>query len=392
MTIASAASVTAPGLDPRLGANAAGVATTNAGDVGASAASAFQALLAPALAGKPEVAVSPALARGVEATAAALTEPVEGDPLAADERAPESTAAAATGNNLPLPAGIALLIPGLAVAAAATGRAPATAARSPVAIGAAGVADAAVRERVVGEPVPTAAGATPALLETDADLVLASAAADAYLERFTSAPHRLPATPVAGLGFAGSGDDLPLDTIKAGAVDGDASGLAALPAAAPRVAAGAAPVLATPDAPSPGFRDSPGSTQWQRALDDQVLLMVSKGSQHARIRLHPQEMGQLDIRIAVGNDRVELNFSVQHAAVAAAVTQHLPHLAQLFAEQGLAMGQASVSQQQSHPGGQPGDGGSQPPPGRAWGEAGDDMVAAPAAWEARPRSLFDAFA
>lgn len=391
----------APSPAPSVAAAAAGAGTAGLGAVGLSP---FQALLAPAMLSapaatgmEPTAAIVPA--SGAEASAPVLpTVPVQ-DAVAVDDGDTVAASTVADGNSLPGPAGALSTIPGLAIGTTVAGSAlappvrttlPASVARATVAGASASVTEPAPEPITIG-----ITGEPTAALAVDPDLAAGNAAGTAYLDRFNSGPHRLPVVPGEDIAV---GPDLGSALAEAGkgggldAADGGNVASVATPPARPTVAATtAAPVL---DAPSPGFRESPGSAQWQRALDDQLLLMVNKGGQHARIRMHPEDMGQLDIRIVVGNDRVDLNFAVQHSAVAAAVHQHLPHLAQLFAEQGLAMGQTSVSQQQADGGNQAsgGDGRAPQSGANAWLGQGEEIVSTPGAWSPLNRGLFDAFA
>lgn len=226
----------------------------------------------------------------------------------------------------------------------------------------AGLLDAAATVAVAPAPgntplvraaVGVADGSTPALPLDPAD----GEAPDAYMDRFSTGPHRLPATAIAAFGAAqllkfgdsaGTSPATAVADLARGAVD---VGLSPAPtqATAGSTSAGSA-------APT-GFGQAPGSAAWGQALDQQVMLMLNRGAQEARIRLHPQELGQLDIRLSMGGDRVDLNFSVQHAAVAGALQQHMPQLTQMLADQGLSLGQASVSHDQAQSGSNAGQNG-----------------------------------
>jgi len=196
-------------------------------------------------------------------------------------------------------------------------------------------------------------GAEPALPIDPAD----GEAPDAILDRFGSGPHRLPATAIAAFGAA--------QLLKFGDVAGNAPTNAVADLARSAVDVGLSPAQAqatagsnsTGSAVPAGFGQAPGSAAWGQALDQQVMLMLNRGAQEARIRLHPQELGQLDIRLSMGGDRVDLNFSVQHAAVAGALQQHMPQLTQMLADQGLSLGQASVSHDQAQSGSNAGQNG-----------------------------------
>lgn len=137
-----------------------------------------------------------------------------------------------------------------------------------------------------------------------------------------------------------------------------------------------------------GFAQPPGSPAWNAALDGQVQLMLVRGERQALIRLHPQELGQLEIRIALGTERVDLNFTVQHAQVASAVQTHLPQLQQMLAAHGMSLGDASVFQQQAGRDG--GDGSGRQAHG-AWEALDGAAEREPIVWRPSHGGLIDAY-
>ncbi|MDF2181354.1 flagellar hook-length control protein FliK [Neptuniibacter sp. CAU 1671] len=86
---------------------------------------------------------------------------------------------------------------------------------------------------------------------------------------------------------------------------------------------------------------------WQNALGERAMLLVANGARTAEIRLDPPELGSLHIRVHMHQDQVSLSFSSPHAHVRDAVEQSLPRLREMFAEQGLALQDSSVSDQSS---------------------------------------------
>lgn len=86
---------------------------------------------------------------------------------------------------------------------------------------------------------------------------------------------------------------------------------------------------------------------WQNALGERAMLLVANGARTAEIRLDPPELGSLHIRVHMNQDQVSLSFSSPHAQVRDAVEQSLPRLREMFAEQGLALQDSSVSDQSS---------------------------------------------
>jgi flagellar hook-length control protein FliK len=124
------------------------------------------------------------------------------------------------------------------------------------------------------------------------------------------------------------------------AVDKDSSegrGLAAALSAPP---AAAAPVAAHQlQLPSPL-----GSQSFAQDLGQQVAWLGGQNIKQARIRLHPEELGPLDVSVSVTHGRVDVVFSAQHPAAVSAVQQSLPQLDQMLAQHGLSLGHAEVGQ------------------------------------------------
>lgn len=124
----------------------------------------------------------------------------------------------------------------------------------------------------------------------------------------------------------------------------------------------AAPTSAPPDI---NIAAQPGSPQFGLEVGERVLWLVRDGLQEARLQLNPRDLGPVEVRLSIGDGAAQVSFSTQHAGTAAAVQQSLPQLRDLLAQQGLQLGQATVShqpagdgqaaqQQAPDPGGQPG--------------------------------------
>ena len=90
-----------------------------------------------------------------------------------------------------------------------------------------------------------------------------------------------------------------------------------------------------------------GSTDWAADLGQQMVDMVTRGDQQVDLRLHPAELGPLSISLNLNDGTTQAQFQVAHASVRAAVEQALPQLREALASQGIALGQASVSDQSS---------------------------------------------
>lgn len=168
--------------------------------------------------------------------------------------------------------------------------------------------------------------------------------------------------------------------------DTDVSPQLMQPVALPPPSAGAAP-LAVRALPS----TTPASGQpFQQALGQQVIWLTGQEIKQASIRLHPQDLGQLDIRVSVNSGSVDVVFNTQHPAAASAVQQSLPQLATMLAQHGLALGHAEVGHRS--PGQPPA---RDPARGRASPEGAspdETMTAAVAASSVGTINLLDAFA
>ncbi|HZX71006.1 MAG TPA: flagellar hook-length control protein FliK [Rhodanobacter sp.] len=116
---------------------------------------------------------------------------------------------------------------------------------------------------------------------------------------------------------------------------------------APTLAALATPLSVPQAAPA-------GSHAFAQELGQQVSWFVGQGVTQARIRLHPEELGSLDLKISVSHDRVDVVFQAQHPGAVTAVQQSLPQLGQMLAQHGLSLGHTEVGQH---------DRGNQPGPG-----------------------------
>lgn len=90
-----------------------------------------------------------------------------------------------------------------------------------------------------------------------------------------------------------------------------------------------------------------GSTDWAADLGQKMVDMVTRGDQHVDLRLHPADLGPLSISLNLSDGTTQAQFQVAHASVRAAVEQALPQLREALATQGIALGQASVSDQSS---------------------------------------------
>lgn len=133
-----------------------------------------------------------------------------------------------------------------------------------------------------------------------------------------------------------------------------------------------------------------GTPAFANELGQQIAWMSHGDIKEASIRLHPEDMGQLDVKISVHENRVDVAFAAQHPAAVQAVNQTLTQLDTMLAHHGLQLGQAQVGQQKAGQGDQ-GNGKSFAQVAQGGGEPGDTSEVQRVSVRA-PNALVDDFA
>ena len=87
-----------------------------------------------------------------------------------------------------------------------------------------------------------------------------------------------------------------------------------------------------------------GTPAFAQELGQQVAWLGGQDIKQARIRLHPEDLGQLDVKVSVKQDHVDVSFIAQHPQAVHAVQQTLGQLDTLLAHHGLSLGHAEVGQ------------------------------------------------
>lgn len=131
-----------------------------------------------------------------------------------------------------------------------------------------------------------------------------------------------------------------------------------------------------------------GSSGFAKELGQQITWLSGQDVKQAQIRLHPQDLGPLDVKVSVEHGRVDVSFMTQHPDATAAVQQSLGQLHQMLGGQGLSLGHATVGQhaQQQFAG-------QQNQQAQTGSGASDDMAESPIATAAHVAvGLVDAFA
>lgn len=162
---------------------------------------------------------------------------------------------------------------------------------------------------------PSPGSEPPATLSTLAASVLAAIGRDA------AKPHADGAAPIDGL----SADSVPLT----------ATAPVPAPLRAPLPALAPTAPLALPMDPDAGFDDG---------FSTRIAWMAEQRLGHAQIRLNPEHVGPIEVRVQLDGDRVSAQFSSVHAEVRQAIEASLPRLRDMLGQHGLQLGQADVGQ------------------------------------------------
>ena len=89
----------------------------------------------------------------------------------------------------------------------------------------------------------------------------------------------------------------------------------------------------------------PGSPEFGPDLGAQLKLFVREGISHARLRLHPEEMGPLTVEIRLDGSNAQIHLAAQNEATRQALEQAVPSLAGALRESGLTLTGGGVSEQ-----------------------------------------------
>ena len=152
----------------------------------------------------------------------------------------------------------------------------------------------------------------------------------------------------------------------AGEREAAASAASQAPAAPPLPVLAAAPAAAhpLPAPPVPGaisshaaipvptegrLQASPGSAEFAPALGAQLNMFLRGGVQHARLQLHPAELGPLTVQIQLDGAAAQVRLAAEHPLTRQALEQAMPTLASALRESGLTLTGGGVFEQPANP-------------------------------------------
>lgn len=86
-----------------------------------------------------------------------------------------------------------------------------------------------------------------------------------------------------------------------------------------------------------------GTPEWKEEVGNQITWMAVNGREAASLRLSPEHLGPVEVRISVDDGKASVYFGAANADTRSALEQSLPRLRELFATQGLVLADANVS-------------------------------------------------
>jgi flagellar hook-length control protein FliK len=129
-----------------------------------------------------------------------------------------------------------------------------------------------------------------------------------------------------------------------------------------------------------------GTDAWLQDLGTRVEWLKDQDMNTAELQLHPAELGSLEIHISTVDDATTVSFVTHNAAAREIIEESLPRLRELFASQGMQLGESNVSQQSAD--GQRGqDGATQRGAGQNDAESNDTTPARRSAYLADPNRI-----
>ncbi|HBK46993.1 MAG TPA: flagellar hook-length control protein FliK, partial [Xanthomonadaceae bacterium] len=96
---------------------------------------------------------------------------------------------------------------------------------------------------------------------------------------------------------------------------------------------------------SPTAAPELGSDGFDEAVGTRLSWLADQKIGHAHIKITPNDLGPIEVRLHLDGDKVNANFTAAHAEVRQALEQSLPKLRDMLGEHGFQLGQADVGQQ-----------------------------------------------
>jgi flagellar hook-length control protein FliK len=131
-----------------------------------------------------------------------------------------------------------------------------------------------------------------------------------------------------------------------------------------------------------------GTPEWQQNVSQHITLFTRQGQQTAELKLHPENLGPVNITLKIDDNQAQIQMVSAHSHVRAALEAAIPTLRTQLAENGIQLSQSNVSsesfagQQQSTFNQQSSQRSAE---GRAFGADEEEILSVPASLQAQVR-------
>lgn len=141
-----------------------------------------------------------------------------------------------------------------------------------------------------------------------------------------------------------------------------------------------------------------GTPEWQQNVSQHITLFTRQGQQTAELKLHPENLGQVNITLKIDDNQAQIQMVSPHSHVRAALEAAIPVLRTQLADNGIQLSQSNVSsesfagQQQHSSFGQSSS--QRSTEGHAFAADDDETLSVPATLQsqARGNGIVDTFA
>jgi len=96
--------------------------------------------------------------------------------------------------------------------------------------------------------------------------------------------------------------------------------------------------------------ETAGSDEWNRQIGSRIRWMGKVDMATAELKLHPAELGTIEIKITTEDDQTKVSFLTNNAAAKEVIESSMPRLKDLLSSGGLQLSQSDVSQRDSSEG------------------------------------------
>jgi flagellar hook-length control protein FliK len=88
-----------------------------------------------------------------------------------------------------------------------------------------------------------------------------------------------------------------------------------------------------------------GTPAWQQSLGTEVRLLIERGASAATLRVSPEHLGPIEVRIDLADERASVWFTAAHPDTRAALADALPRLRDMLASIGVNLGETGVQRE-----------------------------------------------